>query len=69
MGDGRPRQESYDRREWCNMQCWGLGDLDPGYGAFCPWFQDGKKLDPGSGMNIPDLICEILASVFWVKNI
>jgi hypothetical protein len=48
------------------MQCW---DLDPGYGAFYPWFQDGKKLDPGSGMNIPDLIFEILASVFWVKNI
>ncbi len=58
MGDGRPRQESFHTADERGVTC-SVGDLDPGYGAFCPWFQDGKKLDPGSGMNIPDLIFEI----------
>jgi hypothetical protein len=29
---------------------------------------DGKNPDPGSCLNIPDLIFENLLSVFWVQN-
>jgi hypothetical protein len=37
---------------------------------FDPWIRDGKKQshDPGSGMNIPDLIFEKIVSVLWVKT-
>jgi hypothetical protein len=53
---------------------------DPGSGIWCffvPWIRDlvpefgmEKKYiqDPGSVMNITDLIFENLVSVFWVKN-
>ncbi len=34
-----------------------VADPDPGSGIGCffdPWIRDGKKSDPGSGINIPD---------------
>jgi hypothetical protein len=50
--------------------------VDPGSGAFLTLdpgsnfgIRDEKKiLEPGSGINIPDLIFEKYVSVFWVKN-
>jgi len=41
---------------------------DPGSGAFF-YPLDPKSPDPGSGMIIPDLVFEILVSVFRVKKI
>jgi hypothetical protein len=38
-----------------------IWDPDPGYGM-------RNNTDPGSGMNIQDLIFENLLSVIWVKN-
>ncbi len=55
---------------WYPVLC-GVADPDPGYGDFLAsesGNQDGKNLDPGSGMNIPDLIFEKLVPAFWVKN-
>jgi len=51
-------------------------DPDPGSDAFLnPWIRNpdpgpgmGKNPEPGSGINIPDLIFEKLLSVSWVKN-
>jgi hypothetical protein len=52
---------------------------DPGSGIWCffdPWIRDPevrsgmeKNAEPGSGMNIPDLIFENLVSVFCEKII
>jgi hypothetical protein len=46
-----------------------VADLDPGSVAFLTSPGSGmeKNPDPGSEMNIPDLIFENL-KVFWVKN-
>jgi hypothetical protein len=46
-------------------------DPDPGSGAFDRWIRDPgwkRNPDPGSGMNIPDLIFDNLISGFWVKS-
>jgi hypothetical protein len=58
-----------------SIQCCGS---DPGSGTFLttgfgirirdPGWKKIQIQDPGSGMNIPDLIFEDLTSVSWVKN-
>jgi hypothetical protein len=46
-----------------------VADPDPGSVALLtPGSEREKKPEPGSGMNIPDLVFENLVSVFWVKN-
>jgi hypothetical protein len=37
---------------------------DPGWRQFGSGIRDGKKSDPGSGINIPDLQC-----CFYLKNL
>ncbi len=60
----------------CTVLQASAADPDPGSGVFVtPGFRirdrEWKKVqvqDPGSGINIPDLIFENLVSVFLVKN-
>jgi hypothetical protein len=40
----------------------------PGWKKSRSRIQDGKNLDTGSRINIPDLIFENFVSVFWVKK-